>query len=71
MDSGIMSTPGGMASDAGNSDDHSGTVAGAVAQAMARQAELASDTHGQGTTIGDLVPLPPMPVPFVPADADA
>lgn len=45
--------------DPGGSDKTSGTVDGAVAAAMARQAELAADTHGQGSVIGDLMTMPP------------
>jgi hypothetical protein len=45
--------------DAGGSDKTSGTVDGAVAAAQARQAELQSDTFGLGSSIGDLVPMPP------------
>ena len=44
--------------DPGGSDKTAGTVAGAVAAAMARQAELASDTYGQGGVVGDLLGLP-------------
>lgn len=44
--------------DAGGTDDVSGTVAGAVHAAEARFAEHESDTHGQGSTIGDLMTLP-------------
>ena|SRR5258707_10814838 len=45
--------------DAGGSDKTSQTVAGSVAMAMARQAELESDTFGTGSKIGDLMDLPP------------
>src|SRR5260221_14515473 len=45
--------------DAGGEDKTSQTVAGSVAAAMARQAELAGDTYGQGSQIGDLMALPP------------
>ena len=48
-------------SDPGGSDKTSGTVAGAVAAAMARQAELASDTYSQGSQIGDSMSLPQNP----------
>jgi hypothetical protein len=51
----------GMDADAGGSDDISATVAGSVADAMARRAELESDTHGQGSALGDLVALPDPP----------
>jgi hypothetical protein len=46
--------------DAGGTDDVSGTVAGAVHAAEARFAEHESDTHGLGSTIGDLMTLPPV-----------
>jgi hypothetical protein len=45
--------------DAGGQDKTSPTVAEAVAAAMARQSELAGDTYGQGSVIGDLMDLPP------------
>lgn len=45
--------------DAGGRDDVSGTVAGAAASAEARYREMEADTHGQGSTIGDLMDLPP------------
>jgi hypothetical protein len=45
--------------DPGGHDRVSGTVDGAVAAAMARQAELQSDTYGPGSTIGDMMTLPP------------
>lgn len=48
--------------DPGGSDKTSGTVAGAVAAADARQHELESDTFGQGSVLGDLMTLPPSPV---------
>jgi hypothetical protein len=44
--------------DAGGRDIVSGTVDGAQAAAAARLAELQSDTHGQGSTIGDVLTLP-------------
>lgn len=47
------------AADPGGSDKTSGTVEGSVAAAMARQSELASDTYGLGSVIGDLMPMPP------------
>jgi|GraSoiStandDraft_37_1057305.scaffolds.fasta_scaffold347706_1 hypothetical protein len=47
--------------DAGGQDDVAGSVAGAVAAADARMHELQSDTYGQGSTIGDLLTLPPVP----------
>ena len=45
--------------DPGGRDSVAGDVAGAVTVAMGRREELASDTHGQGGTIGDIMPLPP------------
>lgn len=44
--------------DPGGADKISPTVDGAVAAAMARQSEMASDTHGTGSVIGDLMDLP-------------
>jgi hypothetical protein len=44
--------------DPGGADKTAGTVAGAVAAAQARQAELESDTFGQGSVIGDIMALP-------------
>ena len=37
------------------------SVAESVAAALAHNAEMESDTHGQGTTVGDLVALPMSP----------
>lgn len=45
--------------DAGGRDDMAATVAGAVASAEARFTEHMSDTYQQGSTIGDLMTLPP------------
>jgi len=50
-----------MAADAGGSDDIAATVAESVTAAMGRRAELESDTHGQGSTLGDVMSLPPAP----------
>jgi hypothetical protein len=47
--------------DAGGRDDVAGDVAAAVANAQARYGELQGDTYGQGSVIGDLVDLPPVP----------
>jgi hypothetical protein len=47
--------------DPGGRDDVAGDVAGAMGAAGARFAELQSDTYGQGSTIGDLMELPPVP----------
>jgi hypothetical protein len=55
-------TPGHIAvhgdADAGGSDSVAWDAAGAVTAAMDRRAELASDTYGQGSVIGDLMDLP-------------
>ena len=48
--------------DAGGRDSVSGTVAGAVTAAEARYLELEGDTHAQGSTIGDIMTLPPSPL---------
>ena len=48
--------------DAGGRDDVAGTVAGAVAAAEARYLEHEGDTHGIGSTIGDVMTLPPSPL---------
>lgn len=45
--------------DAGGRDDVSGTVAGSVAAADARFTEIETDTHAQGSMIGDLMTFPP------------
>src|SRR5438309_953760 len=44
--------------DAGGRDDVAGDVAGSVAAAEARYGEHESDTHAQGSVIGDLMDLP-------------
>jgi hypothetical protein len=49
----------GGAADAGGRDDVAGTVAGAQAAAEARYHEHQGDTYGQGSTIGDLMTMPP------------
>lgn len=60
-----MSTPGHVSvhgdPDPGGGDAVAGDVAGAVTAAMDRRGELESDTYGQGSTIGDLMTLPPVP----------
>lgn len=48
----------GLPDDVGSRDPSSTTVSGAVANAMAQQAELASDVTGQGSTAGDIMNLP-------------
>jgi hypothetical protein len=45
--------------DAGGRDDVAGSVAEAQANAEARFREHMSDTYGQGSTIGDLMTMPP------------
>lgn len=47
--------------DAGGRDCVAGDVAAAKANAMDRRDELQSDTYGQGSTIGDIMTLPPGP----------
>jgi hypothetical protein len=54
-------TVGGNA-DSGGRDDVAGSVAGAVANAEARYLEHEGDTHGSGSTIGDVFTLPPGPI---------
>lgn len=54
---GIKTVPDGMPSDAGTSDKMAPTLADAIAEAMGRHAELERDTHGPGSTIGDLMPV--------------
>ncbi len=48
----------GQVDDAGSRDPSSTSVAGAVANAMAQQAELESDLMPQGGSFGDPVNLP-------------
>ena len=48
--------------DAGGRDDVGGSVAEAQANAQARFHEHQSDTYGQGSTIGDVMTLPPSPL---------
>lgn len=45
--------------DAGGTDIVAGDVAGAVSSAKARYGELAGDTYGQGSHIGDALAFPP------------
>jgi len=42
----------------GRGDDVAGDTAGAQASAEARYRSLAADTYAQGSTIGDILPLP-------------
>jgi hypothetical protein len=46
--------------DPGGRDIVSATVMGAVASAQGRYGELAGDTYGQGSRIGDLLASPPV-----------
>ncbi len=46
--------------DAGGTDDVASTVAGSVHAAEARYAEHESDTHAQGSAIGDVMTLTPV-----------
>jgi hypothetical protein len=45
--------------DAGGRDDVAGSAADAMANAQARYHEHQGDTYGQGSTIGDIMTLPP------------
>jgi hypothetical protein len=48
--------------DAGGRDDVAGDVATAAANAHARSLEHQGDTFGLGSTIGDVVTMPPSPL---------
>ena len=48
--------------DAGGRDDVADSVAGAVTAAEARFHEHQTDTYGLGSTIGDVMTLPPNPL---------
>lgn len=48
--------------DAGGRDDVAGSPAGAVANSEARYLEHEGDTHGTGSTIGDVMTFPPSPL---------
>ncbi len=50
------------ADDPGGRDDVAASVAAAVANAEARYGEHERDTYAQGSTIGDLMTLPPGPL---------
>lgn len=50
-----------MDSDAGGSDTVASSVDESVTIALAHNAELESDTHGPGSTVGDLISLPGAP----------
>jgi len=58
---GLMSAPPGTPHDAGSANTVSGTPDGAVAAALARDAEISQSTLTAGDSIGDLMPLPPPP----------
>lgn len=49
------------ADDPGGRDDVAGSMDEARANAEMRYLELQGDTFGQGSTIGDLMSLPPVP----------
>ena len=53
----------GAAADAGGRDTVSASVAAAVAAAEARFGEHETDTYAQGSTIGDLMDMPPVSTP--------
>lgn len=59
----------GADADAGGRDPVAGTVDGAVAAAHARLAELESDTHGQGSVIGDAAAAGPGTGATLPGEA--
>ena len=48
--------------DAGGRDIASDSVPGSMDAAAARLTELQGDTYGLGSTIGDLMPMPPSPL---------
>jgi hypothetical protein len=54
---GIQTVPDGMPADPGNADKIAPTVTEAIAAGMQRLNELHSDTYGQGSTIGDVMPV--------------
>ena len=56
---GVESVLPGVADDLGSRDPSATTVGGANANAMAQQAEMATDVVGLGSHIGDLINLPP------------
>ena len=59
---GLMSAPPGTPHDAGSANTVSGTSDGAVAAALARDAQISTESLTAGDTLGDLMPLPPNPV---------
>ncbi len=60
-DYGIVAVPDGVGKDAGNSDKMAPDVSMSIAQALAKMNELWSDMMGQGSVIGDLMPVPDSP----------
>lgn len=54
---GIDTVPDGMPDDPGNGDKMAPTMQAAIAQGLQRLNELHGDTLGQGSTIGDLMPI--------------
>jgi len=58
---GLMSAPPGTPHDAGSANTVSGTPDGAVAAALARDAEISQSTLTAGDSLGDLMPLTPPP----------
>lgn len=68
-DNGIQTVPDSMPNDTGTADNIAATVAAAIAEANARNAELMRDIMGQGDSAGDLMPLPPVGMGAAPSDA--
>lgn len=56
---GLMSAPPGTDQDAGSASTIAATVDGAVAAATARLGELEADTRPMGSSLGDVMTLPP------------
>lgn len=54
---GIETVPDGMPDDPGTGDKIAPTIQESIALGMQRLNELHGDTFGQGSTIGDLMPL--------------
>jgi hypothetical protein len=59
---GLMSAPPGTDTDAGSANTVSGSPAGAIAAALAREAQISQESLTAGDSIGDVMPLPPNPV---------
>jgi hypothetical protein len=55
---GLMSAPPGVDTDAGSANTIAATIEAAKAAGMAHVLELSQDTLGQGSVIGDVLPLP-------------